>query len=247
MWLSHRVPRVTVQRRMLLTRVIGAREAAAEQPSWMAIFLKAYALLAQEIPEFRRAFVKLPWPQLYEYPESVAAVAHEREYLGEMAVLITRIKAPARHSIAELNAMIRSARSKPVMDVKEFRQALTIARAPAPIRRFLMWFALNFGRQRPNFFGTFGLSVYSALGSESFNPISPVTTVLNYGPIDSEGGVSVRIIYDHRVMDGATVARALERLEVILNGAVAAELRASGASEQNGLGSRAGSSMAGNG
>jgi pyruvate/2-oxoglutarate dehydrogenase complex dihydrolipoamide acyltransferase (E2) component len=219
------VPRVTVQRRMDLTPLVAARKTLNDRPSWTAIFVKGYALLAQETPELRRAYVKLPWPQLYEYPESVAAIAHEREYHGERAVLLSRIKAPARRSIAELSALIREAQSKPVLEIPEFRRALTTARAPAAIRRLLMWLGLNLGRQRANYFGTFHLSVYSGLGAESFNPLSPLTTLLNYGPIDEAGRVNVRILYDHRVMDGATVARALERFEAILNGPVADELR----------------------
>jgi hypothetical protein len=219
------VPRVTVQRRMNLAPLVAARRALDERPPWTAIFVKGYALLAQETPEFRRAYVKLPWPHLYEYPESVAAIAHEREIAGERAVLQTRTKAPGRRSIAELAALIREAQSLPVMEVREFRRALNMARVPMPIRRLMMWLALNLGRQRAIFFGTFHLSVYSALGAESFNPLTPLTTLLNYGPIDPEGQVNVRILYDHRVMDGATVARALDRFEEILNGPVAEEVR----------------------
>jgi pyruvate/2-oxoglutarate dehydrogenase complex dihydrolipoamide acyltransferase (E2) component len=37
--------------------------------------------------------------------------------------------------------------------------------------------------------------------------------------------VNVRIIYDHRVMDGADVARALIRLEEVLNGEIVDELK----------------------
>jgi hypothetical protein len=88
-----------------------------------------------------------------------------------------------------------------------------------------MWLGLNIGRQRANYFGTFQLSVYSGLGAESLNPLTPLTTLLNYGPIGKDGSVNVRIHYDHRVMDGANVARALERFENILNGAVADELK----------------------
>src|SRR5207253_10347245 len=58
-----------------------------------------------------------------------------------------------------------------------------------------------------------------------FRSLSPLTTLLNYGPIDPDGLVNVRILYDHRVMDGATVARALDRFEAILNGPVAAEVQ----------------------
>ncbi len=43
-------------------------------------------------------------------------------------------------------------------------------------------------------------------------------------PFDDEGNVNVRIVYDHRVLDGATVARALARLEEVLTGEIAVEL-----------------------
>jgi pyruvate/2-oxoglutarate dehydrogenase complex dihydrolipoamide acyltransferase (E2) component len=50
--------------------------------------------------------------------------------------------------------------------------------------------------------------------------------VLNWGVISADGTVDVRFNYDHRVMDGATVARALQALEKILTGAIVAELAA---------------------
>ena len=92
-----------------------------------------------------------------------------------------------------------------------------------------MWVGLNWGRQRANYFGTFQISVYSALGAESFNQLTPLTTLLNYGLIGHDGAVDVRVQYDHRVMDGATVARALGRLETLLNGIVAEEMLTSSA------------------
>jgi pyruvate/2-oxoglutarate dehydrogenase complex dihydrolipoamide acyltransferase (E2) component len=52
-----------------------------------------------------------------------------------------------------------------------------------------------------------------------------LTTTLNYGVIEPDGTVCVRIIYDHRVFDGAVVARALVRLEEVLNGPLLDELR----------------------
>lgn len=222
---SIRVPRVTVQRRMDLGPLLKARMAQQTRPSWTALFLKGYALLALETPELRRAYVKLPRPQLYEYPGSVASIAYEREHEGERVVLLSPIKEPERRSIAELTSLIRAARTRPLLEVKEFRRALKIARLPAPIRWLLMWLGLNIGRQRARHFGTFQLSVYSGLGAESLNPLTPLTTLLNYGPIDENGSVTVRILYDHRVMDGANVARALERFEQILNGEITAEVQ----------------------
>lgn len=224
------IPRITVQRRMNLAPLLGTRSVVEVRPSWTAIFLKGYALLARETPELRRAYVRLPWPRLYEYPESVGSVAYERELDGEPAVLLARIKGPEHRSLKQLDAAVRAARSTPVMEVRDFRRALSLARVPAPLRWLLMWLGLNWGRQRVNYFGTFQLSVYSALGAESLNPLTPLTTLLNYGPISAEGRVNVRILYDHRVMDGATVARALERFESILNGIIAAEIADSGPS-----------------
>ena len=60
-------------------------------------------------------------------------------------------------------------------------------------------------------------------GAEGSSVI-PLTTTLNYGVIGPDGGVQVRIIYDHRTMDGATVARALACLEAVLHGPIADEL-----------------------
>jgi hypothetical protein len=96
---------------------------------------------------------------------------------------------------------------------------------PRPLRRLLWWVGLNIGRQRGNFFGTFGVSVYSALNAESLHPLSPLTALLNYGVIDKNGRVTARIMYDHRVMDGATIARALGRMEEILNSVILDEIR----------------------
>ena len=98
------IPRVTVQRRMNIARLLEARASLAARPSWTAIFLKAYGLLAMETPELRRAFVRLPWPQLYEYPESVGSVAYERDWEGEPAVLLSRIKGPEHRSLKQLDA-----------------------------------------------------------------------------------------------------------------------------------------------
>ena len=221
---SMKVPRVSVQRRMNLGPLLEARTSLESRPSWTALFLKGYALLAQETPELRRAYVKFPRPQLYEYPGSIASIAHEREYEGERIVLLTTIKNPERRPIAELGSLMQTARTSPVLEVKEFRRALKIARLPGPVRWLLMWLGLNIGRQRARRFGTFQLSVYSGLGAESLNPLTPLTSLLNYGPIDKDGSVTVRIHYDHRVMDGANVARALERFEKILNGEITAEL-----------------------
>jgi hypothetical protein len=148
----------------------------------------------------------------------------ERDYRGEKAVLSVRIKDPARRSVVEIAAAIRAGTTLPIEEIKDFRRSLAISSLPRPLRRLLWWVGLNVGRQRANYFGTFGVSVYSALGAESLHPLSPLTSTLNYGVFRPDGSLDVRLIYDHRVMDGATVARALGRLEEVLNTSLRDEL-----------------------
>jgi hypothetical protein len=227
------VPAIPVQRRMNLSAVVAARQALPTRPSWLALFTRSYARIALKVPELRRAYVKIPRPHLYEYPANVACLALEREYLGEKAVFIGRIREPGDKSIEELNRLIRHYQEVDIGQCKDFQRGLTISRLPTPLRRFLWWLGLNIGRQRANFLGTFGVSAYSALGAESLMPLSPLTSTLTYGVFAADGTVDVRIIYDHRVMDGATVARVLQLLEEELNGGLCAELRSLNSGGQN--------------
>ncbi len=220
------VPTVPVQRPMGLARLADARARLAARPTWTALFTLAYARVARDFPALRRAYLGFPYARLYEYPVSVAAVAVERDYGGEPAVLVGKVKDPAALPLDELDARLAHFRTAPVEGVKDFRRALRIAALPLPLRRLLWWSALNSGRQRGNYVGTFGVSVYSALGAESLHPISPCTTTLTYGVLRPAGDLDVRLVYDHRVLDGATVARALARLEVELAEVLPAELAA---------------------
>jgi pyruvate/2-oxoglutarate dehydrogenase complex dihydrolipoamide acyltransferase (E2) component len=226
LYFARGVPTVPVQKRMALASLIAARAACKERPRWTAIFTKAYALMAREFPEFRRAYVKIPWPHLYEYPASNATIIIERDYRGEPGLFSISIKEPARQSLRDIDRQIDHASTAPVESIKDFRRAMQFARLPCPVRRTLWWICLNFGRQRGNYFGTFGVSVYSALKAESLHPLSPLTTLLNYGVMQDDGTLDVRIMYDHRVMNGATVARALARLEDILGSVILDEVRA---------------------
>lgn len=219
------VPTIPVQRQMSLGPLVAARAACRERPRWTAIFAKAYSIVAWEFPELRRAYLGGLWPHLYEFPTSVASIVVEREYKGEPCLFSILIKNPAWRSLPTLGALLDHATTAPIREVYEFRRALLVAALPRPLRRTLWWLGLNIGMGRGKFFGTFMLSVYSALDAESLHPLSPLTSVLNYGVINSEGLVNVRIIYDHRVMNGATVARALKRLEEVLSTVIIEELQ----------------------
>ena len=169
--------------------------------------------------------MSFPRPYYYEHPFSIASIAIEREYEGENAVFWGHLRRPEQQSLRELQAQLRRFKDEPIRSFGLFRRLLLVGRLPRPVRRLAWWIGLNFsGRKRASYMGTFGVSVYSGLGAESLHPISPLTTTMNYGTIAADGVVTVRIVYDHRVVDGATVARALGCLEDVLNQEIVAEL-----------------------
>jgi hypothetical protein len=223
---ARQVPSVPVERRMNLAALVAARRAAQPRPSWAVIFMKAYGFVAAARPELRRAYLPYPWPHFYEHPCNVASIAVERRYADEDAVFFGHIRRPEERGLLDLDRELRRFKEADLQKIGSFRNALRMSRLPHAVRRFAWWVGLKWwGRKRAHYFGTFGLSVYAGLGAASLHPLSPVTSVINYGPIDEAGTVDVRIVYDHRVLDGANVARALEHLERVLNNEIVAELR----------------------
>jgi hypothetical protein len=224
MYFAASMPGVAAQRSMQLGALVSTRAQCAARPSWPAIFTKAYATVAQDMPELRRTYLKLPWPHLYEYPASVAQVAVERDYAGEPAVFGCFIKDPAPLPLREIDRRIKHAAQAPIEEVRNALRIANIARLPLLVRRLLLWMALSIGRYRANYIGTFAVSAVSFLGTEILTPLSLWTTFLTYGVFADDGSLDVRIIFDHRAVDAAMIARALARLEEVLSGPIRQEL-----------------------
>jgi hypothetical protein len=219
------VPTITVERRLRIPAVLEARQIACPRPSWCAVFTKAYAHVAAARPELRRAYLPFPWPHLYEHPLNVAAVAVERHLDEEDAVFFAHLRAPENQGLVDLDAALRHYKEAPLHSVGLYRRVLRVGRLPRPLRRLLWGAALHLsGRRRARVLGTFGVSAVGHLGAGTLNLVSPLTTNLTYGPIADNGSVEVRVMFDHRALDAAPVARALEHLERVLNGEIVAEL-----------------------
>jgi hypothetical protein len=223
---AHRIPSAPVSRTIDLGALAEPRERHAARPSWACIFMKAYALVGAANPPLRRSYLEFPWPRLYEHPWMNCALAIERTYHGEDGVFVGLFRAPEQQTLAQLQQSVEWYKSETLEKVGFYRMALRFSQAPTPIRRLLWWSTLNVsGFKRCKRFGTFGLSSYGALGAEQVHPISPLTTTLTYGPIDpATQQVVVKLIYDHRVLDGAYIARRLRDIEETLNGPILAEL-----------------------
>ncbi|HEY4312846.1 MAG TPA: hypothetical protein VGN12_25575 [Pirellulales bacterium] len=223
---AKRVPSVPSERRMRLAELIAARRLRPNRISWCAIFLKAYAIVSAERPELRRAYMPYIWPHLYEHPFNVASFSLERSYRGEEGVFFAKVRQPELLSLEELDALVRHRKQAPVESIPEFRQAMRLSSLPAPVRRLIWSLGLySDGGYRAHFFGTFAVSAAASQGAAGLHILSPLTTTLNYGMFDADGSLDVRLTYDHRVLDGSPVARALTALESVLRSEILDELR----------------------
>jgi len=222
---SIRVPFVSLSRSLDIGQLLDARGALTDPPGWTAIFVKAFALVARDQPILRTLYVKWPWPGFYELPRSVAMVSIARVEHGEECVLPQRVAAPDTLPLSEINALIRNAKHAPVEDVPIFRKIMLVTRLPLPLRRLAWQIGLNFGRQHGNYFGSYVVTAVGAYGGGQLHALSPGPYVLSFDVARPDQTIDVVFRWDHRVTDGAQAARALTRLEQVLNAEIAAELR----------------------
>jgi hypothetical protein len=224
MWAASGVARVDVTRRVAFADVIAVRSGLRQPPSWTAIFVKGFAIVASEIPELRRVYMKWPWPHLYEYGDSTVCILQEREILGDVGVMPLRVRRPDGIPLGELSEMIRRAADTPIEDSRFCRALITLTRLPLLIRRSFWGLCLNVPRLRRYSLGTYGISSAARWQAELGTSRTPHPCLMSYGPADAQGNVNVRLSFDHRIFDGALAGRILSRLDQVLNASILKEL-----------------------
>jgi hypothetical protein len=222
---SIRVPFVSLRRTFDIHQLLEARALAAQPPGWAAIFVKAFCLVAKEQPVLRTLYAKWPWPHFYELPRSVAMVAIARIEDGQDCVLPQKVPGADELSLTEVDALIRHAKEAPIDQVPAFRKILRTTKLLLPFRRLFWLVGLNFGRQRANYFGSFGVTSVAAYGGGELHALSPGPFILSYGVVAPDQTIDVVVRWDHRITDAALIAKAMTRLEQVLNTEIAAELR----------------------
>jgi hypothetical protein len=223
MWAVSDTGRVSVTRPVAFRDLMTARGQVAAAPSWTAIFVKGFALVAAEIPELRRVYLRLPWPHLYEYAESTVCVMHEQPIMGDLGLLPLRFRKPDAIPIGQLSEMIRRAAATLPEEVRFHRKLIFFARLPLLVRRPLLAVCLNVPKLRAEM-GTYGVSSAARWRTDLGTSRTPQPCLLSYGPADANGDVIVRLTFDHRVFDGALAGRALARLDEILNSSILNEV-----------------------
>jgi hypothetical protein len=225
MHFSAKVPSVGIDRKMNLSRVQAARQSCWPRPSWTAIFIKAFGIVAEGIPALRRIYMPFPWAYLYEHGRSVASFNIERQWRDESVVFQAQIRSPESRTLEEIDSLVRYFKDEPIENVKSFRRIMSMAKVPWPFRRLAWWTALNlYPRLRVHNFGTFGITTVAAHGAGVLRLTPILTATLHYSLFDDEGNLDMRLSFDHRVLDGAVAARSLQDLEEVLHQEILDEL-----------------------
>jgi hypothetical protein len=225
------VPFVAVRRALNVERLATARRALETRPAWAVIFAKGFAVLAGEQPLLRTAFLKWPWSRFFEYPQTTAMIVVVPDAAPD-GVLLFPIRAPDLVALGEADGWLRKAKSAPIDATPFFRRTHIIARLPLPLRRLAWAIGLNTGRHRAKHFGTLLITSVAAFGGGEVEALAPGPFILSYDKVAADGSIDVMVRWDHRITDAAVIGTALSRLEQILNGQIADELRALGPVEQ---------------
>ena len=215
LWFNSAVPLCGHDRMMDLSRLAEARSKAAVRISWPAIFLKAYALVAKEVPELRRIWYRWPFAHMYQHPNSVGILTVQREHKGMPWLSWERISEPENKSLLEVQAEIDHYTN--AHPRKAFRNEIRLASLPMLLRRLIWGWNIHVAKNgRANRIGTFFLSTLSGRNVEIQVPPSVQTGCFTYGPLSDRGFSRLTLAYDHRVMDGAQVAAIFDLLEMTL-------------------------------
>jgi hypothetical protein len=221
------VPFVSLSRPLDIRELLAARGSLPQPPGWAAIFVKAFALVARDEPILRMLYTPWPWPSFYQLPRSAAMVAIARVEDGEECVLTEKVIAADQTTLGAIDAQLRHAKEAEIDDVATFRRIMMISRLPLPLRRLGWWLAARIPRWHGTNFGTYGVTSAAAFGGGELHAIGPGPYMLTYGLVEPDGSIGVVLRWDHRITDAAPIARVLTRLEQVLNGEIAAELRES--------------------
>lgn len=223
------VPLVIIKRTMRLDRLVNARAALLARPGWTPIIAKAFCIVARDEASLRSYYLKWPWPHLYELPRSMVMAPIIRDSFDPDVPLLMNLGCADEISLTEMDAILKHSKTAPLDEVPALRRVMRVTKLPLLLRRLLWAFSLNVGRQRANNFGTVAITSLATLGSETAVAHSPGPSLITYGMVRPDHTMELLLHWDHRIYDGVLAARALQRLEEVMNGEIADELLAQAA------------------
>ena len=222
--LARSVPLFPIDRWCNLAELAAARAECRPRIGWATLFLKAYGKVVRQTPALRSWFLPGLFPQLATTSQNVATIAINRIEDEHERLCWARLERPEELPLLEIQKFIDDCGQKPLGDM--FKRQLELEMLPGWLRRLVLrWNHRSRSAKRAARLGTFSLSTLAGLGaSNRFHP-TLCTSSLSYQPLETDGRCLVTLIADHRVVDGALVARSLAQLETVLQHDLVKELR----------------------
>ena len=220
---AKQTPSCAHDRELNLAKISELRGYLSTRISWPALFIRAYAMVAERFSDLRKSYMAWPFPHVYQHPTSVAMLSVQRQVNGIDWLCFGRFLSPEEMSLSAIQLRLDAYRNEPAEKI--FRRQFRFSAFPVFLRRLAWWVTLNLqGDRRARRVGTFGLSSISNLGAVIQHPPSFLTSTITYGPLDSLGRCRFTVVYDHRLMDGVYIAKALCEVQVVFDNDISAEL-----------------------
>ena len=218
-----KVPSFPVERHVDIQALASLRERSPSRISWTALFARAYGLASREHSQLREIYVAWPWPRVYTSPDCVLSLAVNRQMPDGERLFFGRIHSPDKRSLTSIQADIENFQTEDPSQV--FRSQWRGSKLPSLLRRIGWWWRMDIDfKNRARRIGTGSISALAGQGVT--NRLHPciMTSSFSFGPMESDGRSLVTLQCDHRVIDGAAAARALNGLCNFLTGQVQDEL-----------------------
>ncbi|RMF40853.1 MAG: hypothetical protein D6753_10825 [Planctomycetota bacterium] len=223
LWLARKQPMFPVERWVDVSPLAALRNQMAPKISWAVLFTRAYGIVSRQIPELRQCYGGWLRPAAYQTDSVVVMMSVSRQVDGQERLFFARFLDPDVKSLAALQSDLEWYTREDVG--RAFRQQVTFARMPWIWRRPILWWRHRVAlRKRAYRMGTGGISVLAREGVLNRLHPTPLTSSLNYGPVDASGRSWVTLQCDHRLIDGMLAAQALNAIANCLNNEVLREL-----------------------
>jgi hypothetical protein len=223
--IANRIPAVGISGDFELSLIDRLRRLTRPKISWNVLYLKAYALVAQEIPQLNQLFVNFPWPHIYQHDSVVGMLTLNRETEGQERLFFARFNNPQNEKLSALQAQYDHFRHDPVGEIRQFRHQIRFAKAPRLIRRLAWWVMFElWPRKRASHVGTIGMSFSGYRGVYGNRHLGPLTSILGIDPFPMKGTAHLVLTFDHRILDGIPATEVLNQIHQKLLGPIRAEL-----------------------
>lgn len=223
--MAQRIPTAGIGGTFKVAEIARLRRLTRPKISWNVLYLKAYSLVASQVPELNQVYVRYPWPHLYQHDSVVCMMTFTREFENENRLFFARFSNAHQYSLTDLQERYNHLMEAPVNEIRQFRHQIRFAKFPRLIRR-LGW-RLMFDwwpSKRASHVGTIGMSFSGYRGIYGNRHLGPVTSILGVDPTPRNDESRLTLTFDHRILDGIPAANTLESIQRTLNNQIKTEL-----------------------